>query len=53
MVWYFCREDNSMEEKYSLNEQTLLFIQDFEKGVESGKVHSTHPIGGYVRSIYL
>jgi hypothetical protein len=26
-----------MREKYALNEQTLQFIMDFEKGVESGK----------------
>jgi hypothetical protein len=30
-----------MQEKYSLNEQTLKFIMEFEKKIESGKVYTT------------
>ncbi|MED3832381.1 hypothetical protein [Peribacillus frigoritolerans] len=33
-----------MQEKYSLNEQTLLFIQEFEKHVESGKTYTTQEL---------
>lgn len=33
-----------MQEKYSLNEQTLLFIQEFEKNVESGKTFTTQEL---------
>lgn len=30
-----------MQEKYSLNEQTLEFIREFEKNVDSGKTYDT------------
>lgn len=33
-----------MKEKYSLNEQTLLFIHQFEKNLESGKVYTTQEL---------
>ncbi|MGG1343827.1 hypothetical protein ABE244_25365 [Bacillus toyonensis] len=33
-----------MNEKYSLNEQTLQFIQEFEKTVASNKVYSTQEL---------
>jgi hypothetical protein len=34
----------NMETKYSLNEQTYLFIQKFEKGVVSGKTYSSQEL---------
>ena len=33
-----------MQEKYSLNKRTLLFIQEFEKHVESGKTYTTQEL---------
>ncbi|MDA2006341.1 hypothetical protein PDN10_16295 [Bacillus cereus] len=33
-----------MQTKYSLNEQTLLFIQEFEKSVESGRVYTAQEL---------
>ncbi|WP_336788444.1 hypothetical protein [Paenibacillus sp. MMO-177] len=33
-----------MQEKYSLNEQALRFIQEFEKNVESGKSYDTQEL---------
>lgn len=33
-----------MQEKYSLNKRTLLFIQEFEKHVESGKTYTAQEL---------
>lgn len=33
-----------MKEKYSLNEQTFRFIQEFEKDVETGKSYTTQDL---------
>lgn len=42
-----------MQEKYSLNEQTLLFINEFEKEVESGRIYSVHElVGTFEKSLF-